>query len=352
MRLPAAVPRFTAHLLVGLPSSAPSKCFSQPSFTLLSLPLPLLPFPRRQMASVIWDDDLSPDRFRDLTRTYFDARSVAYNSPFHQRLADDLLRHYPPPKTAGDVLDVAAGTGAVALSVAATLAARVASGGADPGAGPVGRVVAYDLSPGMLAVAAASAREAGLDHLLTTMQGTAEGLPGLPDAAFDALYCCSSLAYFVNVPAAVASWARVLRPGGFAAYQSFSADSFVSGVAMAAAARRVLGDAAGRRVFSLPLESTADPSTCVALLTAAGFERVAVVEEDLTRRVEVATLAAAYGEGLSANSFCTRLNELDPSTRAAVQAAYVAEVEARRGADGCVEDVQRSFNVVGYKPMQ
>lgn len=301
------------------------------------------------MATVIWDDDLSPDRFRDLTRTYFDARSVAYNSPFHQRLADDLLRHFPPPPH-GDVLDVAAGTGAVALSVAATLAARARSAGA--AAGPVGRVVAYDLSAGMLAVAASSARAAGVDHLLTPMQGTAEGLPGLPDAAFDAVYCCSSLAYFVNVPAAVASWARVLRPGGFAAYQSFSADSFVSGVAMAAAVRRVLGADAGRRVFSLPLESTADPTTCMTLLTAAGFTRVAVVEEDLTRRVEVATLAAAYGEQLNANSFCTRLNGLDPSTRAAVQAAYVAEVEARRGADGCVEDVQRSFNVIGYKPTQ
>lgn len=303
------------------------------------------------MATVIWDDDLSPDRFRDLTRAYFDARAGGYDSPFHQRLADDLLRHYPPPPAA-DVLDVAAGTGAVALSVAATLAARARARGAAAAAAPVGRVVAYDLSPGMLAVAAASARAAGVAHLVTPVVGTAEGLPGLPDAAFDALYCCSSLAYFVNVPAAVASWARVLRPGGFAAYQSFSADSFVSGVAMAAAARAVLGAAAGARVFSLPLVATADAETCAALLTAAGFERVAVVEEDLSRRVEVATLAGAYGTALNANSFCKCLNGLDAATRAAVQAAYVAEVEARRGADGCVEDVQRSFNVIGYKPTQ
>ncbi|GAB0491114.1 hypothetical protein MMPV_002362 [Pyropia vietnamensis] len=305
------------------------------------------------MASIVWDDDLSPDRFRDLTRAYFDTRSATYNSSFHQLLADDLLRHFPPPP-GGDVLDVAAGTGAVALSVAATFAVRALriGVGTSNDLGNIGRVVAYDLSPGMLSVATASARAAGLDHLLTPMLGTAEGLPGLTDCSFDAVYCCSSLAYFVNVPSAIAAWARVLRPGGFAAYQSFSVDSFVAGVAMAAAVRRVLGENDGRRVFSLPLESTADPETCVALLTAAGFERVAVVEEDLTRRVDVASLTSAYEEPQNPNSFCTRLNGLDPTTRAAVQAAYVAEVEARRGADGSVEDVQRSFNVIGYKPMQ
>jgi len=294
------------------------------------------------MATFVFDDDITRDDFRELTRVYFDARAPAYNSPFHQRLADDLLRHYPPPP-GGAVLDIAAGTGAVALGAAAMLSSAAASGA------PPGRVVAHDLSAGMLAVASAAAAAGGYAPIFRTVQGHAEDLGGLPDATYDAVYCCSALAYFVCVPAAVAAAARVTRGGGFVALQSFSGDSFVAGVAMAAAVRRVLGAAAGGRVFSLPLAATAGPAECVALLRGAGLERVRVVEVDLTRRVDAGELTAAYAR-LSPNSFCVRLNALDARTRAAVQAAYVGIIEGLRGADGCVEDRQLSFNVVGYKP--
>lgn len=92
------------------------------------------------------------------------------------------------------VLDVACGTGALALAAAATV-------------GPAGAVTGLDANPGMLAVARAKA--AAVDWV----EGRAEALP-FADGRFDAVVSQFGLMFFEDRRKALAEIVRVLRPGG------------------------------------------------------------------------------------------------------------------------------------------
>ena len=110
-------------------------------------------------------------------------------------------------RTALDIVDVGAGTGGFAVSIASR----------------GHRVTVVDPSPDALAAARWRAAEAGVT--LTEVQGDAADLPALvgvpgaaeagPDGAgADLVICHNVLEYVDSPPAALAAIARVLRPGG------------------------------------------------------------------------------------------------------------------------------------------
>jgi demethylmenaquinone methyltransferase/2-methoxy-6-polyprenyl-1,4-benzoquinol methylase len=96
------------------------------------------------------------------------------------------------------VLDVATGTGAVALEL-------VRQHGCS--------VVGIDRSPEMLAVARERVAARGLGAKIELQQGRAETLP-FPDDSFDALTVTYLLRYVDDPAATVGELARVVRPGG------------------------------------------------------------------------------------------------------------------------------------------
>jgi ubiquinone/menaquinone biosynthesis C-methylase UbiE len=104
-------------------------------------------------------------------------------------------REWACARAAGDVLEVAVGTGRNL-----------------PFYGPrVGSLTGIDLSPGMLAIARDRARELGRDADLRT--GNAEALE-FGDATFDTVLCTLSLCNIPDDRAAIAEMYRVLKPGG------------------------------------------------------------------------------------------------------------------------------------------
>ena len=97
------------------------------------------------------------------------------------------------------VLDVAAGAGDQTLQTATRV-------------GPGGTVLATDISPAILAFAAAEAKRGGHANVATrAMDG--EQLE-LPDASFDAVISRVGLIYFPDQQRALAEMRRVLVPGG------------------------------------------------------------------------------------------------------------------------------------------
>ncbi len=98
------------------------------------------------------------------------------------------------------VLDAGAGTGSTSL-----LAARLA--------GHHGKVVCYDLSQGMLEVAEAKAREAGLAERREFMTGDMLKMPFLT-GSFDAVVSTYSLCPLYDPAEGARELYRVLRPGG------------------------------------------------------------------------------------------------------------------------------------------
>jgi demethylmenaquinone methyltransferase/2-methoxy-6-polyprenyl-1,4-benzoquinol methylase len=103
------------------------------------------------------------------------------------------------------VLDVATGTGAVALEL-------VGQHGCS--------VVGIDRSPEMLAVARRRVAARGLGARIELREGRAETLP-FPDASFDGLTVTYLLRYVDDPAAIVRELARVVRPGGTMAMLEF-----------------------------------------------------------------------------------------------------------------------------------
>ena len=110
------------------------------------------------------------------------------------------------PAAAVHVLDVATGTGAVAIELASARPGRT--------------VVGVDQSPEMLAAGRARVGQAGLDERVQLCEGRAESLP-FADAEFDALTFTYLLRYVDDPRATLGELARVVRPGGTLAMLEF-----------------------------------------------------------------------------------------------------------------------------------
>jgi demethylmenaquinone methyltransferase / 2-methoxy-6-polyprenyl-1,4-benzoquinol methylase len=115
-----------------------------------------------------------------------------------------LVSRVPPG--ANRVLDVAAGTAAVAIELARADAGRT--------------VVGIDQSPEMLAAGRERVEHAGLSGRIELREGRAEDLP-FADGEFEAVTFTYLLRYVDDVPKTMRELVRVLRPGGTIAMLEF-----------------------------------------------------------------------------------------------------------------------------------
>ena len=105
------------------------------------------------------------------------------------------------------VLDLAAGAGEPSLSAAERV-------------GPLGHVLATDISSNILEFAAESARERGLANFETRVMDGEN--PDVPDSTFDAVLSRLGLIYFPDRDGALRAAHRVLKDGGRVVLASFS----------------------------------------------------------------------------------------------------------------------------------
>jgi len=145
-----------------------------------------------------------PAKYKETTRAQWQAAAQAWND------WGSFLRQWLGPATetmldlcgvgpGSAVLDVAAGAGDQTLQAAGRV-------------GPRGRVLATDLSPAILDLAARSARDAGLSQVETRVLD-GENLD-VPAGSFDAVISRVGLIYFPDQQKALAGMRRALRPGG------------------------------------------------------------------------------------------------------------------------------------------
>ncbi|KAI7840420.1 hypothetical protein COHA_005851 [Chlorella ohadii] len=102
-------------------------------------------------------------------------------------------------RAGAQILDVASASGEPAASLAAAL--------------PLATVHATDLTPRFVELGAARAARLGLRNLRCQV-ADGERLERFGDASCDAVCCCMGLMFIPNVQAALAAFARVLKPGG------------------------------------------------------------------------------------------------------------------------------------------
>ncbi len=192
----------------------------------------------------------------------FDLAAVDYDAPLRRGFdlhAGALVREVRIPPGAR-VLDVATGTGKVAL-----LAAQVV--------GPSGHVVGVDLSEGMLAQAR---RKAG-DLPVEFRQMDSEALQ-FNDASFDVVLCGFGVFFPPDIVRGLREMHRVLRPGGRVAFSTWARGSFepMSGMFLARQDRYGVPRLRSPRTGWMELS---DPEHLLVLLEQGGFRHGRAVRE-------------------------------------------------------------------------
>ena len=214
-----------------------------------------------------------------------------------------------------DIVDVGAGTGGLAVSMAR--------------AGH--RVTVVDPSPDALAAARWRAAETGV--ALTEVQGEAADLPDLVGAATaDLVICHNVLEYVDSPPAALAAIARVLRPGGTV--------SVLAANTVAAVLQRAL---AGRYAEALAmLPGTAQETTEAPAGTAAAARRFTLPE--LTALIEGAGLRAGEAHGIRIFSSLLPGAGADPATADALR-----ELEEAAATCPPLRDIATRLHILGHR---
>jgi demethylmenaquinone methyltransferase/2-methoxy-6-polyprenyl-1,4-benzoquinol methylase len=130
----------------------------------------------------------------------YDLMNDLMSGGVHRLWKDELVRLLDP-RAGARVLDVAGGTGDVALRIAQKLD------------GAAGAVTVCDINPAMVAKGRDRAIDQGLIDAIAWTVGDAEALP-LPPRAFDAYTVAFGLRNVTRLDVALAEARRVLAPGG------------------------------------------------------------------------------------------------------------------------------------------
>lgn len=165
------------------------------------------------------------------------------------------------------VLDVAAGTGDLALPMADKV-------------GPTGEVVLCDINDAMLARGRDRMTDRGVAGNVRYVQADAEHLP-FADNCFDRITITFGLRNVTDQEAALAAMYRVLKPGGSLLVLEFSQpkpwlrpiyDLYTFNV-LPLMGRLVAGDADSYRYLAESIRMQPDQETLLSMMTRAGFER-------------------------------------------------------------------------------
>jgi ubiquinone/menaquinone biosynthesis C-methylase UbiE len=224
------------------------------------------------------------------------------------------------------VLDVATGTGLVALIAAEQV-------------GTEGQVVGIDISPDMLAQARTKAETAGLRNVRFSL-GDAEHLE-FADRSFDVVLCASGIFFLPAPSVAVREWARVVAPGGTVLFSSWAP-------AYAELTTRFRGSLAryGIEPQVRADNGTADPSACRELLQAAGLEEADAHVDQLGYFLPTLD---AYWDEMMITLPGLPVTTLSPADQAQFKTEHLAEMAPLLTPQGLWRDVSTIFTC-GSKP--
>lgn len=152
------------------------------------------------------DEKQAITKIFDLVATKYDNSSLRFFPSCANKLVE-FANITPNQK----ILDIATGTGIVALAAAQRLQDK-------------GRVQAIDISEKMLHQAEVNFKKAGIDNVDFHIMD-AENLE-FETSYFDVITCSYGLFFMPDMSAALKSWLRVLKPGGKLIFTSFAPSAF------------------------------------------------------------------------------------------------------------------------------
>jgi ubiquinone/menaquinone biosynthesis C-methylase UbiE len=258
--------------------------------------------------------------------TLFDNIAPGYDNAalrFFPFCADQIVSLLKP--VAGQkVLDVATGTGAVAVALAQALR-------------PGGRVMGIDLSEGMLARAAENIRKMALDNV-DLFQMDAEHLE-FKRGYFDAAVCSFGLFFMPQMDKALREIVRVTRSGGKVLFTSFTASAFQP------MREQMFADLAQSGVdpsqLHMASEKLIKAQDCLDLMQQAGLQDTSVQEKQLGYHLQ----SAEDWWSIIWNSGSRRLiDQLSSEQRAQFHINHIAAIQKLATEKGIWMDVSVLFS--------
>ncbi len=147
--------------------------------------------------------------YQQRVTTFYTNRTNYDNAHTHDR----AIRHLQsaPPQPGQAILDVATGTGFVAIAASQIV-------------GSQGSVIGIDITTAYLAQAQAKIDQAQIQNIQLIEIDEAAYNPD-PEQ-FDRIYCSSAIVLFPDIAATLARWYHWLKPGGAICFSASSEDSF------------------------------------------------------------------------------------------------------------------------------
>jgi ubiquinone/menaquinone biosynthesis C-methylase UbiE len=154
--------------------------------------------------------------------TDFNCRKNYDNGRFYIPIANRLVE-FANLQSGQKILDIATGTGIVALNAAQKV-------------GNTGKVIGVDISAGMLSNAKLKLAQTSLQNV-EFIQADAETLD-FSDNSFDAVLCSLAVCYLTDIPAALGKWYRFIKTSGFVAFNVWQENAFPPSVLFREIAQR------------------------------------------------------------------------------------------------------------------
>ncbi|MDR6534903.1 methyltransferase domain-containing protein [Variovorax soli] len=251
---------------------------------------------------------------RRIQRYGWDLAAAGYQALWQAQLAPAhrALMALASPQPQEQVLDVACGTGLVALAAAERV-------------GPRGHVLGTDISDRMVDAARQRAAQRGV-HQLGFARMDAEQL-ALPDGGFDLALCALGLMYVPDPALALRELRRVLRPGGRVGLAVWGERARCGWSALFP----IVDDEVRSEVCPLFFR-LGQQDALAGLCAEAGFERIA--QQRIASTLCYADGEEACGAAFAGGPVALAWSRFGEATRARVQARYLAAIEPWRQGGG------------------
>lgn len=242
----------------------------------------------------------------------FNNRSNYDNGKFHPPVAKRLVE-LAQLENGQKILDIATGTGLVALAAAKIVGAS-------------GRVTGVDFSVGMLKHAKQKQVSEGLQNV-EFIEADAEYV-SFENNTFDRVLCSLAISYLTNIPVALHKWYGFLKPDGILAFNTLAETAFPPSI--------LFREVAARYGVTVP-NTNATLGTmekCQGILESVGFKDIQIEAQqqgwfftpDVKTAEELWKMNATNVNGCQVNQLAS--DELERC-----KAEYIAEVHALRATD-------------------
>jgi ubiquinone/menaquinone biosynthesis C-methylase UbiE len=247
------------------------------------------------------------DNYKQKLLADFNSRTHYDCGKFHAPVAHRLIEFacLQPGQT---ILDIATGTGLVALDAAQKV-------------GVEGKVIGVDISTGMLEQARQKQLNFGLQNV-EFIEADVESIE-FSDRSFDTIFCSLALCYLTDIPTALKKWYSWLKPNGILALNAWAEKAFPPSALFREVAQRY-----GIEIPN-PHEPLGTLKKCYRVLHNAGFENIEVIQEQFGWYfVPDINSAEELWQINSKNVFGHQVFELSADELARCKAEYIAEVQA------------------------